>query len=61
MASSQQDAILYHYPLESVICVRDQENFGFSPSVSSPLLYRDSFSTKYVQVGGGLGYKLTKW
>ena len=60
-ASSQKDAILYRYPLESLICIKDQENFGFSPLVSSPLLYRDTFSTKYVQVGGCLGYKLTKW
>ena len=60
-ASSQKDAILYWYLLESRISVGEKENFGFSPLVSSPLLYRDTFSTKYVQVGGGLGYKLTKW
>ena len=60
-ASSQKDAILYAYLLELSISTKDQGNFVFSPIVSSPLLYRDTFSTKYVQVGGGLGYKLTKW
>ena len=59
--SSQKDAILHWYPLESSISDGEKEKFGFRPLVSSPLLYRDIFSTKYVQVGGGLGYKLTKW
>ena len=59
--SSQKDAILYRYQLELRISVGEKENFGFSALVSSPLLYRDTFSTKYVHVGRGLGYKLTKW
>ena len=57
----QKDTILYLYPLESLIRIKDQDNSGFSPLVNSLILYRDNFSTKYVQVEGGLGYILTKW
>ena len=58
--SSESDAIFSHYPLGLFKSVKEHRKSDFGPSVSSPLIYRDSFETKNVQVGGGLSYKLTK-
>ena len=58
--SSQKDAIFSYYPLGSFKLDKDLENIVFGPSLSSPLIHRDSFETKNVQVGDGLSYKLTK-
>ena len=59
-ASTELDAISSYYPLDSFKSAKDLENIAFGPSVSSPLIHRDSSETKIVQVGGGLSYKLTK-
>ena len=59
-ASTEVDAIFLYYPLGSFKSEKEHRKSDFGPSVSSPLLYRDSFGTKYVWVGGGLSYKLMK-
>ena len=58
--SSESDALFSHYPLGSFKSVKEHRKSDFGPSVSSPLIHRDFFETKNVQVGVGLSYKLTK-
>ena len=60
-ASTELDAISSYYQLDLFKLAKDLENIVFGPSVSFPLIHRNYFETKNVQVGGGLSYKLTKW
>ena len=58
--STESDTIFLHYLLGLLKSVKEHRKSDFGPSVSSPLIHRDSFETKNVQVGGGLSYELTK-